>query len=120
MAAGPDRPGAAVATYGRTNPTIRQIGAAVSASVTQPDDCNDCTASGIALQPLQGHGVGGSPPRSVRGFRFWWSPCEARQGPVVDDLFHDEGGCQSLDAGECGEVVVFQALVSGEVGGEDA
>jgi hypothetical protein len=35
-------------------------------------------------------------------------------------VFHDEGGVQALDVGEGGQVVVFEALVGAEVGGDDA
>ena len=39
---------------------------------------------------------------------------------VLDDTLHDEGGAESLDAGEGGEAVVVELLVGGQVGGDDA
>jgi hypothetical protein len=43
-----------------------------------------------------------------------------RQGSVLDDTLHDEGGAEALDAGEGGEALVVELLEGGQVGGDDA
>src|SRR5688572_29713805 len=48
--------------------------------------------------------------------RFWLQ----RQGPVLDDTLHDEGGAEPLDAGEGGEALIVELLIGGQVGGDDA
>jgi NAD(P)-dependent dehydrogenase (short-subunit alcohol dehydrogenase family) len=42
------------------------------------------------------------------------------QGPVADHVLHDQGGVQPLYARQRGQDVVLQALVGGQVRGEDA
>lgn len=42
-----------------------------------------------------------------------------RQGAVVDDVLHDEGGGQALDPGQSGELLVVELLEGGQVGGGD-
>ncbi|WTK18949.1 LysE family translocator [Streptomyces anulatus] len=41
------------------------------------------------------------------------------QRSVLDDVLHDEGGSQTLDAGESGESLVVELLEGGQVGSRD-
>lgn len=53
---------------------------------------------------------------------MWPAPANAGgsqgQGPVLDDALHDEGGAQTLNAGEGGDAVIIELLEGPQVAGD--
>ena len=48
-----------------------------------------------------------------------WSTDPTREGAVVDDLFHDECGVESLNAGEGVQLLVVELLEMPKICGEN-
>jgi hypothetical protein len=59
-----------------------------------------------------------SQPHDAKPVRCRTPSVLIRQGPVLHDTFHDEGGAEALDAGESGEAVAVELLVGGQVAGD--